>query len=511
MKRIIPILLGLIVFARPALAEPLVFESALADAWSKCDFSQLPHGGKKGHVMLIGDSNGALYGAKGVPLRYFEGDATTKDWAEFMQPAPAGGWRILNLAWWGNGTSVFDQPDAGLNQLRKCLDVDYCHSFNVKTSECTKRRQRFIDTTPDRVWMQLGGNDVMSYELFTNGIAMDLMPHYAHYGNNKILNRLATMTQLLNKAGKTVLHVSYHAASAQFVTSGDFRNQSLISYICGANPIPDGKEDDAGWNVLAPVSNGFQTVQCMIGNVIVSAINEVSTVVFDAMNKQIGWFYDRLGIRDDLVRTDFYQRQHIFRQMDLSLGRALGMGRSFTGLFEDPSSRFRAKNKDPLKNLGDAFKNGVPWTEFWSWLQKTPRGMEGWMVIHAQPNREKAKSAVLIALGQRFREIEASLGVPIEGTPRKSVEFVDLYPLLKDPHVDFASKNEYMADGVHFNEEGLRIYGKLVSEKFFQLGYDTALSDYNVQTGTWNTLPEDPLQEDLGWLLLCFYLGICKL
>lgn len=66
MKRIIPILLGLIVFARSAVAEPLVFETALIEAWKTCDFSQLPHGGKKGHVMLIGDSNGALYGAFGL-------------------------------------------------------------------------------------------------------------------------------------------------------------------------------------------------------------------------------------------------------------------------------------------------------------------------------------------------------------------------------------------------------------------------------------------------------------
>ena len=137
MKRFLLFISGLIVFSQPAVAEPLVFESVLADAWSKCDFSQLPHGGKKGHVMLIGDSNGALYGAKGVPLRYFEGDVTTKDWAEFMQPAPAGGWRILNLAWWGNGTSVFDQPDAGLNQLRQCLDVAYCESVGFDVTECT--------------------------------------------------------------------------------------------------------------------------------------------------------------------------------------------------------------------------------------------------------------------------------------------------------------------------------------------------------------------------------------
>ncbi|MBW7858642.1 MAG: hypothetical protein H3C43_10215 [Leptonema sp. (in: Bacteria)] len=66
MKEFLLFISGLFVFSQPVLAEPLVFEVVLADAWSKCNFSQLPHGGKKGHVMLIGDSNGALYGAFGL-------------------------------------------------------------------------------------------------------------------------------------------------------------------------------------------------------------------------------------------------------------------------------------------------------------------------------------------------------------------------------------------------------------------------------------------------------------
>ncbi|MBK8399392.1 MAG: hypothetical protein IPL26_29635 [Leptospiraceae bacterium] len=112
------------------------------------------------------------------------------------------------------------------------------------------------------------------------------------------------------------------------------------------------------------------------------------------------------------------------RQIDLSLGRALGMDKSLTGLFEDPAARFRGRHGNKMDNCLDQFKGGIGWQQFWDFLQTIPRYEEGWAIQFAGANQVKAQSAVITIYGRRLKESYWAQGVPILVTNIWRITFI---------------------------------------------------------------------------------------
>ncbi|MBK8399153.1 MAG: hypothetical protein IPL26_28420 [Leptospiraceae bacterium] len=84
---------------------------------------------------------------------------------------------------------------------------------------------------------------------------------------------------------------------------------------------------------------------------------------------------------------------------------------------------------------------------------------------------------------------------------------------MKDPFIEWGSRNELMADDVHPNDAGYSVYAPVIARKLKSLQYDTVPSDYNFTTNNWRDwtpLVENPYLEDLAWLILCIATGICR-
>lgn len=462
-------------------------EVSATRAWAKCDMRCAGQPGPF-HIMLVGDSVGALLAASPSPMAWQVNGVKSKSWDYFLtDPAPEGAasWRVLNTAvsattahFWRSG-------------VEKCLG-------DHESEEAARWRA----TAPGRVWMEIGGNDIK----YAHAIAVN--PHWAHYVNNRILNQTARMVTLFQQNGRTVLLMGYHSEKAAYVTGGAklFKDNDLIETLCGTdNEVADILFNDGvclladgSWQVITNVTGGF----------------------FDGLNKMRMYLDDRLGPAAMLLDGSWLQKipggsmvYGALRTIDIGLGNALGLNHSLTGLFEDPARRFFGKNGHKMDSYESRFGDAVPWQVFWAWLQSTPRYEEGWAVQFAGPNKRKAESAVITIYGRRLMESYWAQGVPIPGTNGRTVEYVSAEAAFKDPVVEWASRNELMADDVHPNDNGYRVYGPIVARKLKDLQYDVHGSDYDFTSGNWKDwtpLPEDPVGEDLTLLLLCFYFGICK-
>jgi len=473
----------------PPLSTGLV-EMGAGVAWQKCDMrctGQLgPH-----HILLVGDSVGALMQANPapdkVPLAEQFGGVKNKSWDYFMtNPAPVGmdSWKVLNTAMSGSAASYWWYQFVG-----PCI-----------ANQESPSAQLFRDTAPHRVWMEIGGNDI----IYDNMRAVN--PHWAHYVNNGILNNVGRMVAAFQRNGRTVLLMGYHSEKAANVARGDDGFPDLVERICG--------EDNAVINIIA------NDAVCTLANGIQHIVDESTRVMFDNLNKARVWLERQLGPAGELLTgstlRDAPGISKVYaglRRQDLALGRVLGKSQSLTGLFEDPAARFRGRHGNKMENYLDRFKGGVGWHEFWDFLQTTPRYEEGWAVQFAGANQVKAESAVITIYGRRLQESYWAQGVPIPGTTRRTVEYVSAEAAFHEPAVQWGSRNELMADKVHPTDDGYRIYGPIIAQKLKDLQYDTAPSDYDFTKNNWRDwtpLPEDPYGEDLGWLLLCFYFHICK-
>ncbi len=464
-----------------------------AGEW-RCNFGAMQLGPATSfHAMWIGDSVGALLGADPYGPVFRVGNGTgavvTKRWENLMTSPPprnAGAWRILNTAVSGN---------AAFNQRQW---VEGCLGKGA-TGETI---QRFRDSAPGRVIMEIGGNDIIYTHLVTG-----INPHYSHYQVNAALNNIGRMTALLQQNGRTVLLVGYHPFNATDVVGTlSLENPDLLQQFCGTN-VENLK-----------VINTTSGLVCTVGGFLQDVIKFVANPVFDSINKFRGWLYDRLGyvgLNRGIIPFVQYNSDlmRFCRGLDIGLGRFLGMGSSLTGLFEDPAARFQRRNEKGLNGYFDRLKPGIPWRDFWDLIQKTPRYETGWAVMHAMPNENKAESAVVVMLGRRMQENYTVQGVPIPGTNRRTVEYVSMEPHFRHPVVDWGGRPELYHDRVHPNSAGAAIWGQVLAQKMAALEYDVYLSDYDFTKNNWrdwSELPEDPFEEDLALLLLCFFFKICK-
>ncbi|MBX7057625.1 MAG: hypothetical protein K1X75_06125 [Leptospirales bacterium] len=471
-----------------------------ANVWAgdgpwRCDFREMHIGPPESfHAMWIGDSVGALLGAAPYGPVFRVGSGTgaivTKRWENFMTnppPRTGGAWRILNTSVSGN--VAFNQRQ----WVEGCLG----------TGATPQTVQRFRDSTPGRVIMEIGGNEFR----YGRSIPGYINPHYAHYQVNASLNNIGRMIALLQQNGRTVLLVGYHPYRASNVVDElSLDDPNLIEQFCGAYT-----ED-------VEVLNASTGLVCSVGGALQKVISAAAKPFFDAINKYRGWLYDRLGYtgfnrgiipfvqyNSDLMR--------FCRGVDLSLGRFLGMNSSLTGLFEDPAARFQHRNERGLNGYFDRLKPGMPWMDFWNLIQETPRYETGWAVMFALPNKDKAVSAMIVMLGRRMQENYIVQGVPIPGTNRRTVEYVSMEPYFRHPGLDWAGRNELYQDSIHPNNAGAALWAQVIAQKMASLEYDVYLSDFEFTKNTWrdwSELPENPFGEDLGLLVLCFFFGICK-
>ncbi len=473
----------------PPLSTGLV-EAGAGVAWQACDMRCTGQPGPH-HILLVGDSVGALMQASpapaGVPLAEQFGGVKNKSWDSFMtNPAPVGmdSWKVMN-------TAISSAPVLYYwNQLVKPCIAD----------ENSARAQLFRDTAPHRVWIEIGGNDIKYNSM------QAINPHWAHYVNNAILNNVGRMVAAFQRNGRTVLLMGYHSEKASNVAAGDRGAPDLVERLCG--------EEDAVLDVVA------NDAVCTLANGVQRILSESTRVLFDNLNKARAWLHRQLGPAGEILTGSTLQdvpgMSQVYaglRRQDLALGRLLGRSQSLTGLFEDPAARFRGRHGNKMENYLDRFKGGIGWQQFWDFLQTTPRYEEGWAVQFAGANQVKAQSALITIYGRRLQESYWQQGVPIPGTNRRTVEYVSAEAAFRDPFVEWASRNELMADDVHPNDDGYRIYGPIIAQKLKDLQYDTAPSDYDFTKNNWRDwtpLPEDPYGEDMGWLLLCFYFHICK-
>ena len=120
-------------------------EFAALDAWSKCD---MRCSGQPGpfHVMLVGDSVGALLAASPSPIAWQIDGVKSKSWDSFLNNPPPNGatnWRVLNTAVSGSTAHIWR------SYVENCLN-------DHESEEATRWRA----TAPGRVWMEIGGNDI---------------------------------------------------------------------------------------------------------------------------------------------------------------------------------------------------------------------------------------------------------------------------------------------------------------------------------------------------------------
>lgn len=473
--------------------ENLFVEARALDAWEKCDMRCSGQPGPH-HILLVGDSVGALLAASPEPFATIVNGIKSKSWDYFLtNPAPQGmtNWRVLNTAISG-AASFAIRP-----KVEKCLG-----------DPTNDKAKLFQETAPGRVWMEIGGNDIKYAKLIS------INPHWAHYVNNATLNNVGKMVSLFQKNGRTVLLMGYHSMKADNVTKADRtvgKDLNLLNGICGI-----GKGEGTAKEVLEIL---FDDGICVLANGIRQIVTGVARVFFDNINKLRLWMQNQLGPLGSILTGDFSKLPGagIFysgmRQIDLSLGRALGMNQSFTGLFEDPAARFRGRHGHRMDNYLDQFKGGIGGQQFWDFLQTTPRYEEGWAVQFAGANQVKALSAVITIYGRRLKESYWAQGVPIPGTNRRTVEYVSAEAEFKDPLIEWASRNELMADDVHPSDAGYSVYAPVIARKLKSLQYDTVPSDYDFtqkEWRDWTPLAESPVGEDLIWLFLCFFYHFCR-
>ena len=484
------------IYTSPLLSQPTL--DVFFNDWRNCDFSRYqdsaPH-----HIQLIGDSNGSLYGAYPVgPLAIGYPGTTTpnKSWGKFLQPGPrtGGEWRVLNTAWPGN-PSFF-----ALEQLKHCLanpnntPQDAPDKTPSTVSENLKRK--YLASTPKRVWMQIGGNDLI-YE--ANGLwTMEFMPHLAHYRINAILNNIGKMIELLQANGRSVVLASYFPLSTDDVRNADFKERPYEQLLCEPYErlyrFPDLSVDlDAENNQRS----------CMD---VIDKFEEHRRWLHDRLSSD---FTERMGFQHISIQPYVDLRTQFNKQLDMDIGRLMGLDTSFTGFFKNPAATLKRKYH---RMLGNSKPFRLSAWDLWEQIIRSPRGIVGTEVAYALPNRRRAISAMVWHLGQRYRELYANMSVGISPNGRATVNFIDVGATFNNPHEKYGGKNEYYAEGIHINDKGFEVYGRTMAQFFIQWEYDYYLSDeeyVKAHQKDWQELPEDPGPEDLGQLLLCIYFGFC--
>ena len=88
----------------------LFVEGRAADAWAQCDMRCSGQPGPH-HILLVGDSVGALLSASPEPNAMIVNGVKSKSWDYFLKnPPPAGmtNWRVLNTAMSGNAPFTYN-------------------------------------------------------------------------------------------------------------------------------------------------------------------------------------------------------------------------------------------------------------------------------------------------------------------------------------------------------------------------------------------------------------------
>ena len=227
--KILFLILVSILYSSSLIAQPT---HELFEAWFNCDFSRYQDSGPH-HIQMIGNSNGSLYGAYPFgPLAYGYPGTTTpnKSWGKFLQPGPrtGGQWRVLNTAWPGNYSFV------ARDQLSHCLaNPNFLpeKASDGSTSTVSENlKRKYLATTPKRVWIQIGGNDLRTE--VENMWSTEFLPHLAHYRQNAVLNNIGKMIELLQANGRTVVLASYFPLSTEFVRNEHLNNRPLERALC---------------------------------------------------------------------------------------------------------------------------------------------------------------------------------------------------------------------------------------------------------------------------------------
>ena len=372
------------------------------DGWGRCDFG-IPQGKDK-HIMLLGDSNGALQGAN--PVGLIGGSINTgytKSWETFLKPGPktGGSWRVLNA-------SVGGMPsDMLYGLLHKCLEGD------------KDIRAKYLATTPDRVWLQIGGNDFRYDE---SVILDEFLPHLAHYRINKVLNTVGKIITMHQKIGRTVILVSYFPLQADFVSEDPWDNsENLKEGFCGmAGSTQNQATNLAGDIFCNPASEKFLELKDWLTKGIREGLDKLINLPQSFSVAGVN-FPNPPAIMLHAVGTSIHK-------FDMWLGQRAGMSTSFTGLSSRPSKSFKALNGAKIAKFSNLLEMAQAIADY---VMHEPRGIVGWEILKVMPNRNKALSVQVWWLGRRYYENVFAQGTAVAPT-RYTVDLVDIGPMFLD-------------------------------------------------------------------------------
>ena len=460
-QRVLAMAIGLAAFFVRSLGAQTFYDTALR--WQNtCDWG--PYNQRPGlsqeqqhHMMMLGDSNGALLFAD--PL--FGANA----WEKYLYrpgqtaiPHDGSSWRVLHMAvpsW---------RSDDLLTGLNNCLNTTLT------------RRSAFLNTTPKRAWIQIGGNDIL---LFDKWVTIEYMPHLAHYEINRILNNVGKIVELLQANGRTVLLVSYFPLASSFVREGQ-APLNPYTHLCGGSPRSEERQVLDPWH----------------------CDNEVA----ENLGKLKTWFEARLNLRLD----DYLDMRFGMRDIDMRVGTALGLDTSLTGLFKNPAKVIQSKY-DSIRGRRPAH-SADPW-QVWDWITHSPRGVVGWELAQAGDNRPLMNSIAVYRTGQRFAEIYNAQGTHIAGY-RGTVSYLDIAPFFMNPFQAYGGRNELYYDEKHLNNDGFMIYGEKVAEFMSLAEYDIYFSDEDYVLAHQRpavVYDTNPWDDDVALLMLCSFFGVCKI
>lgn len=482
-------------------------------AWANCDF-RIAHGRLDArqyyHIGMLGDSNGALFGAEpamGPPESVWW--QNSKRWEKFLSPGPSNGgeWKVLNMAISGQTASELKK------RLEQCLVAENSDTL----------RDSYLQSTPDRVWLQIGGNDMLHAAL----LETPLLPYIAHYRVNAVLNNVAKIITLHQKNGRTVLLVGTFPFKAQWVRDNWLGKQTPDPHKGCFEELPDAMNlPDAGELVnfaktqITPLP--FDDAAALFGQW--GMVNPFSMENIKCLNPEnlIGGILETL--RKNLVKLErwLFADSSLISQADRELGRVTGSGCSLSGR-EYGTCKYEGKifgKLIPSTNpLVRAFAGFSILDALFGLGSKKPRplgiaGPEGLAVIASLPNLTKAAASMVHFAGKRLRENKDKQGWVRVSEHRYSVDHIDIADKFEDPSVAFGGYNYlYANDAVHLNDSGFAIYGKALAETFNNLGYgDQPYTDGEMVKGIipeWEPLPENPSQgyddNDLLIIIACFF------
>ena len=451
-------------------------------AWQNCDFGKfgvppVTKGGKEYHIAMLGNSNGALWM---VPPEANSFDFS-KRWERYLVPTPktGGAWRVLHTAVPGLESWMLR------DRFQVCMDDFPSSSFR--------------DKFPMRIWLQIGGNDVLQSGKLAS-VTNEYLPHLAHYQLNGILNNIGDIVYTAQRHGRTVLLVSYFPLPKYQAWKGEERlHQMGYARLCPGETLGELEENPDQW----ALEGGLLDKKSVYCNPVMA---EVVGAMFNMVVKANIPFLSPL-LNDEM-------RSWQLRDLDNEYGRMLGMDTSLSGFFKHPGRSLQKGwdhlrgHKRPRVQLGIA--------QAWEWITHQPRGIVGWELVNVLPNEHLADSVMVHRLGQRFREIYQNQSTHITGG-RGTVSFLDIAPHFYDYNSHFppqyVGRDELYADDKHINSEGFKLYGNSVAVFMNQADYDIYFSDEEYTKAHarppvhYNT---DPGRDDLGLLIACILFGLCS-